>query len=129
MWAGLLTVGYCYKLNHDPQTSGCDILGGTFEEGSSERSLLGVGSGPVGRRPHKQRGSDTLPCGRPQRALRGGARPPRSLPACASTSVSSPRNRGHGGLDTQPHAQVSESVQTAMVTPQSLMSLSAGVDV
>ena len=129
MWAGLLTVGYCYKLNHDPQISGCDILGGTFEEASSERSLLGVGSGPVGRRPHKQRGSDTLPCGRPQRAPRGGARPPRSLPACASTSVSSPRNRGHGGLDTQLHAQVSESVQTAMVTPQSLMSLSAGVDV
>lgn len=48
MQVGLLTVGYCYNLNpQDPQTSGCDILGGTFEEGSSERSLSGVGPSPV----------------------------------------------------------------------------------
>ena len=50
----------------------------------------------------------------------------RSLPAHASTSVPSPRARGCSGSETQPHAQASESVQTAVVTPRSSMSLRAG---
>ena len=50
----------------------------------------------------------------------------RSLSAHASTSVPSPRARGCSGSETQLHAQASESVQTAVVTPWLWMSLRAG---